>query len=67
MTRIVSDAVRAVGYDPARRVLRVQFRSGDTYDYSDVEPDLYARMLQPHPWREVGQQVLHHRFRQHYD
>ena len=63
MTAVVSGAVRAVGYDPATRVLRVAFRTGGVYDYLDVAPELYAAMLLPHPWRRVGRLVRAHRFR----
>ena len=63
MTPVESSAVSAVGYDPESRTLRVAFRSGGVYDYLDVDPDLYARMLRPHAWRRVGRWVVRHRFR----
>lgn len=36
LTRVRSNAVRAVGYDAATRTMRVAFRNGRTYDYLDV-------------------------------
>ncbi len=36
MTPVISNNVRAVGYGYGTRVLRVQFRSGGTYDYYAV-------------------------------
>jgi hypothetical protein len=63
MTGVISDNVRAVGYDPASMTLRVQFSNGGTYDYSNVAAELYAQMLQPHPWRRVGKQVRAHAYR----
>jgi hypothetical protein len=63
MTPVVSDGLLAVGYDPAERVLRVAFRSGGVYDYLDVDEDLYAELLLPHPWHRVGDEVLSHEHR----
>ena len=63
MTRVESEAVRAVGYDPDARVLRVEFRESGVYDYLDVPPALFEEMLRPHPWSRVGEEVKSHRFR----
>jgi hypothetical protein len=63
MTRVISDNIFAVGYDPNSETLRVQFRSGGTYDYSGVSESLYLQMLQPHPWRSVGGLVKAHPYR----
>lgn len=63
MRPVVSGAVRAVGYDPATRVMRVAFRTGGVYDYLDVGPELHAEMLRPHPWHRVGRRVRSHRYR----
>lgn len=57
MRPVVSTNVLDVGYDPLASTLRVRFRSGGTYDYYDVNPGLFEKMLQPHPWRRVGQLV----------
>lgn len=46
--------VRAVGYEPSTRTMRVQFRSGGVYDYYGVDPHLFEQMLLPNPWRGVG-------------
>ena len=65
MFPVRSDAIVAAGYDRRRRVLEIQFVSGATYDYLDVEPELFdeLRRLQPHPWSQVGERVKAHRFR----
>jgi hypothetical protein len=63
LTPVVSDNVRAVGYRPASRTLRVQFRSGGVYDYLNVNVALYEQMLLPHPWRRVGRLVKAHNYR----
>ncbi len=60
MHPITSTNVSAVGYDPASRRMRVQFSSGGTYEYSDVDESLYEAMLQPFPWRRVGRVVRAH-------
>jgi hypothetical protein len=58
---VVSENVRAVGYDQRAQVLRVTFKSGGTYDYYNVPVHLYEVMLLPHPWRRVGRQIRTHR------
>ncbi|GAA1833026.1 hypothetical protein GCM10009735_80900 [Actinomadura chokoriensis] len=63
MTPVVSVNIRAVGYGHDLQVLRVTFKSGGSYEYFDVAPQLYKEMLLPHPWRRVGGQVRAHRFR----
>ena len=55
-----STNVLAVGYEPATRTLRVQFRSGGIYDYYDVDSDLFEQMLRPNPWRRIGRLVTTH-------
>jgi len=61
MTGVVSENVRAVGYDAVSRTLRVEFRSGGTYDYFNVDESLYRQLLHPHPWHRVGPLVRRHR------
>lgn len=63
MTWVVSEAVRAVGYEPASRTLRVAFRDGGIYEYFDVDPALFEALLLPHAWRRVGAEVTAHRYR----
>lgn len=40
-----SEALRAVGYDPDRRILEIEFASGAVYRYFDVPEDLYAGLM----------------------
>jgi len=63
MRPVVSGAVRAVGYDAETRTMRVAFRGGGTYDYLEVDPGLFERMLEPHPWRRLWRIVKQHEFR----
>jgi len=63
MTPVVSETVRAVGYDYRSNVLRVLFISGATYEYYNVAAHLREVMLLPHPWRRVGRQIRAHRYR----
>jgi len=37
-----SSVIKAQGYDPATNTLRVQLKSGKTYDYHDVPLEKYA-------------------------
>lgn len=62
---IRSDAIVAAGYDRRLRTLTVRFESGGTYEYFDVESELFDELLraQPHPWSRVGDRVKSHRFR----
>lgn len=63
MTPVVSDNVRAVGYDYNTQVLRVRFRSGGLYEYYGVPAHLFEVMLLPHPWKRVGRQIRAHGYR----
>jgi hypothetical protein len=48
MERIViedSSLIHAVGYDARRALLEVQFQTGTTYRYFDVEPETYQELL----------------------
>jgi KTSC domain len=42
---VISTAVRAVGYDQARRVLQVELRNGAVYDYLDVPRAVYEAFM----------------------
>ena len=39
MQSIDSEAIEAVGYEPAKQILRITYRNGRTYDYSGVLPE----------------------------
>jgi hypothetical protein len=41
---VTSSMMRSVGYDPARSILEIEFRTGETYDYFAV-PASTARAL----------------------
>ena len=40
-----SPGLRAVGYDPARRVLEIEFPDGSVYQYLNVPPDLHRQFM----------------------
>jgi len=44
MIRVTSTAIRAVGYDGS--TLRVEFRSGRTYDHPGVPYSAYAALME---------------------
>ena len=43
--RVESDAMKSVGYDADRRVLEIEFSSGEIYQYFDVPPHLHAGLM----------------------
>ena len=45
MVPVKSSAMQAVGYDPARHVLRIRFQTGAEYDYSGVPQAVYDGLL----------------------
>lgn len=42
---VTSSNVQAIGYDPASRMLLVQFKGGATYSHQDVSPQDHAALL----------------------
>ncbi|HVV09461.1 KTSC domain-containing protein [Amycolatopsis sp.] len=42
---VSSSVIRAVGYDPDRRVLEVEFHSGNLYAYDGVAPEVFEQFL----------------------
>jgi hypothetical protein len=64
LTRVNSLALDAVGYEPGERLLVVRFKSGETYEYLDVDRSLFeALVTAAHPWTEYGELVKSHRYR----
>lgn len=45
MRQVRSSNVEAVGYDADGRQLKVQFKGGSEYLYSDVPPEVFAALL----------------------
>jgi hypothetical protein len=45
MLRVRSSAIRAVGYNPVTRRMKIKFIQGDTYDFCGVPPHIYERLL----------------------
>lgn len=42
---VESSNIRSLGYEPARRVLEVNFLKGQTYRYYNVPADEYCKLL----------------------
>ncbi|KAA9161653.1 KTSC domain-containing protein [Amycolatopsis acidicola] len=42
---VSSSVISAVGYDPVRRVLEVEFHNGSVYSYDGVEPLVFEQFL----------------------
>lgn len=45
MSRVQSSAIEAVGYDPARRLMRITFAQGNTYDFCGVPQRVFDEFL----------------------
>ena len=45
MIPLDSSAIARVGYNDTRRVLRLEYRGGGTYDYFEVPPEIYRELL----------------------
>lgn len=45
MRRVESSNIKAVGYDPATKRLRVEFGSGSTYEYSGVSATTHEGLV----------------------
>ncbi len=43
--RINSSKIRAVGYDPSKQVLEVEFNDGRVMAYSGVSPEVHRRFM----------------------
>ncbi len=43
--KVESGMLREVGYDPEKRVLVVEFTSGQVYEYYDVPPEVYDGLI----------------------
>ena len=63
MIPLKSSNLAAAGYDPATQVLRVQFKNGSIYDYSQVPPDVANALFSAN---SAGQ-YLHQRIKGQYE
>jgi hypothetical protein len=41
---VKSSTLRAVGYDPEKKILEVEFNNGGVYQYFGVDKDIYDRL-----------------------
>ncbi len=46
MVQVQSSNVHAIGYDPERKTLLVQFAAGRTYEYQNVTAEIYRMLTQ---------------------
>lgn len=42
---VQSSMLLSVGYDPADKVLEIEFKNGQVYRYFDVQPELFAELM----------------------
>ena len=45
MNPVTSGNVKAVGYDPASKTLRVEYKSGGVYEWDGVAPERHAELM----------------------
>lgn len=45
MVEVISSVVKAIGYHEKGKVLQVQFKSGATYQYMDVPPEVHKTFM----------------------
>jgi hypothetical protein len=58
---VESSNIKAVGFDPNGRTLRVEFNSGSQYDYEDVPPTVYQEFIEsPSKGRFFAQNIKGH-------
>lgn len=43
---VESSNIHAIGYDPKRKILAVTFKSGHTYHYGSVPPEVHEALVQ---------------------
>lgn len=42
---VLSSNLRAVGYDPKTQILHIAFLSGALYEYYDISPEIYNKLM----------------------
>ncbi len=40
-----SSVLNSAGYDPARKILELEFSEGETWDYFNVSPSAYKKLI----------------------
>jgi hypothetical protein len=56
---ISSTNIKSIGYDQETRKLQVRFKSGGTYEYDGVTPEMHARFLNaPSPGGHFRDHIL---------
>ncbi|QZN97764.1 KTSC domain-containing protein [Symbiopectobacterium purcellii] len=42
---VTSSRIRAIGYDPDKRILEIAFHNGEIYQYQDVPERIYKKYI----------------------
>lgn len=63
LQQVSSNNLRAVGYDPDTRTLVVEFRSGGTYEFYDVDVNVYEALMSAGSHGQFFQQEVRGRYR----
>jgi len=62
METVESEAIKAVGYDGGRRILRVAFHNGRSYEYLGVSPEEYRHFMQAESHGAYMNQVIKRKY-----
>jgi hypothetical protein len=55
---VKSSQIASVGYDPDKRILEIEFKTGKVYQYFEVPADVYAELiLAPSTGRQFNQSI----------
>jgi len=58
MIPVQSSQLHAIGYDPARSVLAIRFKTGATYEYAEVPKEIFDEFLDSEsPGKFFGQHI----------
>jgi hypothetical protein len=62
-TPVNSSNIKSVGYDPIRKVLEVEFKTGSVHQYEDVPHDLPEKMVKADSVGRFFNQHVKNRFK----
>jgi hypothetical protein len=60
---VSSSNIRSIGYDPQSAVLKVEFTSGDVYQYFDVPEHLYQGLMNASSKGQFLNDYIRHSYR----
>lgn len=61
--RVKSTNIFAVGYDRANKVLKVEFRNGNVYEYYEVPHDIYIAFMNAESKGKFGKNYIFYKYK----